>query len=242
MSSCRRVPRPRVFGLHDGFLTPGGSPCNYTADMMEAMDGIRVLLVDDHAVVRAGYRRLLTNTADIQVEGEADSGEEAYRMVSARAFDVAVMDLSLPGMGGIEACSRIRRRRPDTRVLVFSVHEEAIFVRRALDAGAAGYLTKRAVADMLVQAVREVAAGRRYVEQALADTLTESDPLACLSQREFEIFRLLANGHGVQAIAEHLYLSSKTVSNHASRVRTKLGTESPTELIRLAIRRGVIAA
>lgn len=206
------------------------------------VDEIRVLLVDDHAVVRAGYRRLLTSAADIQVDGEADSGEAAYRILSAQAFDVVVMDLSLPGMSGIEACSRIRRRRPGTQVLMFSVHEETIFVRRALQAGAAGYLTKRAVAEMLVQAVREVAAGRGYLEPALAEALTDRDPLACLSQREFEIFRLLADGRGIQAIAEHLFLSPKTVSNHASRVRAKLGTESATDLIRLAIRRGVIAA
>lgn len=210
--------------------------------MKHANDAIRVLLVDDHAVVRAGYRRLLTNSTDISVEGEADSGEGAYRMLSARAFDVVVMDLSLPGMSGIEACSRIRRRRPDTRVLVFSVHEETVFVRRALEAGAAGYLTKRAVAEMLVEAVREVAAGRDYLEPAVAEALTEHEPLACLSQREFEIFRLLADGRGVQAIAEQLFLSPKTVSNHASNVRAKLGVESATDLIRLAIRRGVTAA
>lgn len=203
---------------------------------------ISVLLVDDHAVVRAGYRRLLASAADIRVTGEAETGETAYRMVSSCAYDVVVMDLSLPGMSGIEACSRIRRRRPSTRVLMFSVHEEAIFVRRALQAGAAGYLTKRAVADMLVAAVREVAAGRSYLETGLADAAGEQDPLACLSQREFEVFRLLADGHGVQSIAEQLFLSSKTVSNHASRLRAKLGAESATDLIRLAIRRGVVAA
>ncbi|MEQ8799568.1 MAG: response regulator transcription factor [Salinisphaeraceae bacterium] len=203
---------------------------------------IRVLLVDDHAVVRAGYGRLLKSAPDIVVEGETDTGESAYQLVSQTHFDVVVMDLSLPGMSGIEACSRIRKRRPDTRVLVFSVHEEEIFVKRALQAGADGYLTKRAVAEVLVDAVREVAVGKRYLDPNLAMAGAGVDPLACLSRREFEIFRLLAEGHAVPDIANALFLSPKTVSNHASRIRTKLDAGSAADLTRLAIRRGVIAA
>ncbi len=217
---------------------------HYDAAMksIAAAAAVDVLLVDDHAVVRAGYGRLLKSAPGITVLGEADSGEMAYRMVSARPFDVVVMDVSLPGMSGIEACSRLRRCRPATRVLVFSVHEEEIFVQRALEAGAAGYLTKRAVAEMLVEAVREVAAGRSYIEPGLAAAKSAVDPMASLSRREFEIFRLLADGHGVHAIAESLFLSPKTVSNHASRVRAKLDAGSAAEPTRLAIRRGVIAA
>lgn len=219
-----------------------GRVCNDGVTMELIGDETCVLLVDDHAVVRAGYRRLLTSAADIRVTGEADSGEKACRLLAERSFDVVVMDISLPGISGVAACSRITRDWPDTRVLMFSVHEEVVYVRRALQAGAVGYLTKRAVAEMLVHAVREVAAGRNYLEPEMMIAATDDDPLACLSRREFEIFRLLAEGNSVQSIADHLFLSSKTVSNHASRIRAKLGVASAADLVRLAIRRGVIAA
>lgn len=205
---------------------------------------IRVLLVDDHAVVRAGYGRLLKMAGDIEVAAEADSGERAYALCREQAFDVVVMDLSLPGMSGIEATRRICSRTPGTRILVFSVHEEEIFVRRALAAGATGYIGKRAVADVLIDAVRQVARGKRYIGAALVDEQAEpvetDSPLACLSSREFEIFRLLASGASVNAIADELFLSPKTVANHASRLRAKLGVGGTADLTRLAIRTGVV--
>ena len=205
---------------------------------------IRVLLVDDHAVVRAGYGRLLKMAGDIEVVGEADSGERAYALCREQAFDVIVMDLSLPGMSGIEATRRICSRNPGTRILVFSVHEEEIFVRRALAAGATGYIGKRAVADVLIDAVRQVARGKRYIGAALVDEeaapFEAENPLARLSSREFEIFRLLASGASVNAIAEELFLSPKTVANHASRLRAKLGLGGTADLTRLAIRTGVV--
>ncbi|MES1928781.1 two component LuxR family transcriptional regulator [Salinisphaera dokdonensis CL-ES53] len=205
---------------------------------------IRVLLVDDHAVVRAGYGRLLKMAGDIEVVGEADSGERAYALSREQDFDVIVMDLSLPGMSGIEATRRICSRNPGTRILVFSVHEEEIFVRRALAAGATGYIGKRAVADVLIDAVRQVAKGKRYIGAALVDeeaAPAEIDsPLSCLSSREFEIFRLLASGASVNAIADELFLSPKTVANHASRLRAKLGVGGTADLTRLAIRTGVV--
>lgn len=212
---------------------------------------IRVLLVDDHAVVRAGYGRLLRLTGDIEVAGEADSGERAYAACREHCYDVVVMDLSLPGMSGIEATTRIRARYPEVHVLVFSVHAEPIFVRRALAAGATGYISKRAVADVLVDAVRSVAAGQRYlgadidaVADAAACNPTDGDgnpALASLSAREFEIFRLLAAGASVNAIAEQLFLSPKTVANHSSRLRAKLGTSGTADLTRLAIRSGIVS-
>ncbi|MBO9468574.1 response regulator transcription factor [Endozoicomonas sp. G2_2] len=205
---------------------------------------IRVLLVDDHAVVRAGYGRLLKMAGDIEVVGEADSGERAYALCREQAFDVIVMDLSLPGMSGIEATRRICSRNPGTRILVFSVHEEEIFVRRALAAGATGYIGKRAVADVLIDAVRQVARGKRYIGAALVDEeaapFEAENPLSRLSSREFEIFRLLASGASVNAIAEELFLSPKTVANHASRLRAKLGLGGTADLTRLAIRTGVV--
>ena len=206
---------------------------------------IRVLLVDDHAVVRAGYARLLKLAGDIEVAGEADSGERAYALCREHNFDVIVMDLSLPGMSGIETTRRICSRHPGTRVLVFSVHEEAIFVRRALAAGATGYIGKRAVADVLIEGVRQVACGREYLDPGLADDIVASaqdstSPLACLSSREFEIFRLVASGMSVTDIAEELFVSPKTVANHASRLRAKLGVGGTAELTRLAICTGVV--
>ncbi|MES1931585.1 LuxR family transcriptional regulator [Salinisphaera shabanensis T35B1] len=206
---------------------------------------IQVLLVDDHAVVRAGYARLLKLAGDIEVAGEAESGEAAYGLCRDQNFDVIVMDLSLPGMSGIETTRRICSRHPGTRVLVFSVHEEAIFVRRALAAGATGYIGKRAVADVLIEGVRQVARGRQYLDPSLADESGASEhdpatPLACLSSREFEIFRLLASGASVNAIAEELFVSPKTVANHASRLRAKLGVGGTADLTRLAIRTGVV--
>lgn len=204
---------------------------------------IQVLLVDDHAVVRAGYSRLLKLAKDIEVAGEADSGERAYAACRQTSFDVVVMDVSLPGMSGIEATKRILKRYEHVRVLMFSVHEEAIFVRRALAAGATGYISKRAVSDVLVDAVRTVAGGKRYIGEQLGDAnqTTASSPLASLSPREFEIFRLLASGSSVNAIAEELFLSPKTVANHTTRVRSKLVATGTADLTRLAIRTGVVS-
>ncbi|GAB3676951.1 response regulator [Salinisphaera aquimarina] len=204
---------------------------------------IKVLLVDDHSVVRAGYGRLLKLADDIEVAGEADSGERAYAACRQTDFDVIVMDLSLPGMSGIEATKRILSRYPGVRILVFSVHEEAIFVRRALAAGATGYISKRAVSDVLVDAVRAVASGQHYVDEQLGDygQTTATNPLASLSSREFEIFRLLASGANVNRIADELFLSPKTVANHTTRLRNKLGASGTADLTRLAIRTGVVS-
>lgn len=206
---------------------------------------IRVLLVDDHAVVRAGFRRLLEQTGRIRVVAEAASGEEAYRQFAECAPNVAVLDLTMPGMGGLEALRRIVARDAGARVLVFSMHETPAFVHQALKAGARGYVTKASAAEVLVGAVEAVARGETYLGEDVRALVAEEgaagerDPFAVLSPREFEIFRLLAAGRGNAEIAAALFVSAKTVANTATLIRQKLGVSSTADLVRLALRHGI---
>lgn len=212
------------------------------------MTTIHVLLVDDHKVVRAGYRFLLESTPDIRVIGEAESGEAACLRYQELQPDVVVMDLSMPGIGGLEAIRRLRARDGEARVLVFSVHDEDAFLQRALDAGALGYLTKRSADRTMVEAVRQVARGKLFIEQELLPYLVQrgdsgrNDVFAALTQREFEVMLLLAEGKSVQEIAPLLKLSTKTVGNYATSIKTKLKVSNLAELIRLALRHGLISA
>lgn len=209
---------------------------------------IRILLVDDHAIVRAGYRMLLRNTPEITIACEADSGESAYQEFVRIAPDVVAMDLSLPGIGGLEAIRRILARDARARVLVFSVHEEPVFAEKALAAGARGYLTKSSAPEQLVDAIRTIAAGGIHVEPRIAQHLAfhksrgEETPFAVLTAREFEIGCLLAEGVPVADIARRLTLSAKTVANYATQIKAKLGIGSNGELTRLAIRHGIVHA
>lgn len=207
---------------------------------------VRVMLVDDHAVLRSGLQRLLEQKSGIKVVAEAGNGEQAYQMFGTHSPDVAVMDLTMPGMGGLESLRRILARWPAARVVVFSMHDEAAFAAQAISAGARGYVAKSDEADELVLAVQEVAAGRSYISRGVAQKVAlhtlvrEDDLLARLSTREFEIFRLLAEGGSVEKIAEMLKISQKTVANHQTILKQKLSVSSPVELVRLAIRYGVI--
>lgn len=209
--------------------------------------GIRVLLVDDHAIVRAGFRRLLEQTTDIVVAAEAASGEEAYEKHPRCDPGVTVMDLSMPGAGGMAAIQRILARRPEARILVYSMHESPAFAVHALRAGAAGYVTKASAPDVLVEAVRAVSAGGSYLSPDIARRIAlervagGENPLQALSAREFEVFRLLAEGKTVDDIAGALFLSSKTVANYATQIRQKLGISSQIELLRLAMTHGVVS-
>jgi DNA-binding NarL/FixJ family response regulator len=207
---------------------------------------IRILMVDDHAVVRAGYRSLLTSAGDLNVIGEASSGEAGCRLFTQLQPDIVVMDLSLPGIGGLECIRRIVARDPAARILVFSMHEDTVFVEQALQAGACGYITKRAAPEELVTAVRQVASGRVYLESEIAQRLAfqkargKASPLSTLSPREFEIFCLLAQGESASDIAGKLSLSYKTVANYSTQIKSKLEVGSVTELARLAIRSGLV--
>lgn len=204
-----------------------------------------VLLVDDHAVVRQGYRRLLEREPDIRIAGEAASAAQAYQEFCRLAPDVVVIDISLPDVSGIEAMRRMLAREPRARVLVFSMHEETIFPSRALEAGARGYITKASAPDVLVDAVRAVAAGKTYLSHDVAQTLALKNVtgsgarLQTLSAREFEIMRLLVAGDSVAAIAGKLGLGAKTVANYQSSIRNKLGAENAAQLLAIATRHGL---
>jgi two-component system invasion response regulator UvrY len=212
------------------------------------MMAIKVLLTDDHEVVRAGYARLLESTPDIEVVAEASSGEEACAGYSEYQPDVLIMDLNMPGMGGLEACRRIMTRDPKANILVFSVHENDVMLERALDAGIKGYISKRSASQVMIQAVRKVAEGDMYVGQEMMSHLIgrrkseEGEPLKDLTPREFEVFRLLADGDSVNEIAGILSISPKTVGHHMTHIKEKLGISNIAELTRLAIRLGISSA
>ena len=210
---------------------------------------IRVLLADDHAVVRTGFRLLLQARADIAVIGEAESGEAACQHYLELSPDVVVMDIAMPGMGGIEALRRIRAHDPQARVLALSAHDDPMHARRALREGALGFLSKRSAPEALLEAVSAVGSGQRYIDPRVAQRLalediggTESSPIKRLSEREFDVFIRLARGASVQRIADDLRLSASTVGTHLYNVKQKLGVSNQSELTLIAIRDGLIEA
>ncbi len=207
---------------------------------------VTIVLVDDHAVVRAGVRRLLEQEALFDVIGEAESGEKAYHMFGELKPDVMVMDLSMPGMSGLEAIRRILMRHERARILVLTMHEDLSFANQALKLGAKGYLIKNTLGDDLVKSIQTVSRGEVFLsdeiakKMAMQSILGDQDPIDELSAREFEIFRLLAEGLEIDAIATTLNISSKTVSNYQTMIKQKLNINTPVELIRYAIKAGVI--
>jgi two-component system invasion response regulator UvrY len=210
---------------------------------------IRVLLVDDHAVVRMGFRLLLQSVEDLVVLAEAESGEASCQMYLELKPDVVVMDLAMPGMGGLEALRRIRARHPQARVLTLSAQDDLMHARRALQEGALGFLSKRSAPEALIEAVTAVAAGRRYLDPALAQKLALAEfdgaaksPVERLSEREFEVFIRLAGGASVQRIAQDLSLSASTVGTHLYNIKQKLSATNQSELTLIAIRHGLIEA
>lgn len=208
----------------------------------------RVLLVDDHELVRAGFRRLLEDSDKFTVIAEAGSGEQAVQEYAKHHPDVVVMDISMPGIGGVGAIERIVARDSSAKILVLSVHEDSVFTTRALQAGALGFIPKRSAPEEMIRAVETVSNGMTCIaaeiaQQIAMQKLTGSEnPLDVLSQREFEVFRLLAEGKTVNDIADILNLSPKTVGTHHTNIKQKLNVANSAELARLAIRSGLLDA
>ena len=204
------------------------------------------MLVDDHAVVRTGFRLLLQAFADIEVVAEADSGEAACQMYESVAPDVVVMDIAMAGMGGIEAIKRLLAKDAKARILALSAHEDTSHPRRALQAGALGYLSKRSAPEVLIDAIRAIAKGQRYLDAQIAQRMAVQDihgekgPMDRLSPREFEVFVQLARGQSVAQISETLKLSSSTIGTHLYNIKQKLGLGNQAEMTLLAVRHGLI--
>lgn len=210
---------------------------------------IRVVLVDDHAIVRMGFRMLLqSDGSGIEVVGEAPDGESLLKQWPDWSADVIVMDLSMPGLGGLETLRRLRAKEGAPPVLVLSAHEDTAHPRRALNAGAQGYLSKRSAPETLPEAIRAVASGKRYLDAQTAQNLALSQldgaasPFDALSEREFEVFVRLARGRSVNDIATQLSLSPSTVGTHLYNIKQKLAAGNQAELTLLALRWGVIEA
>ena len=204
-----------------------------------------VLLLDDHAVVRTGYRRLIDAEPDMQVVAEAATATEAYARLQEQPIDLAVVDISLRGTSGIDAIRRIVVRDIDVKVLVLSMHDNPGIVTQAMRAGALGYLTKSSEPGDLLDAIRTVARGRRVLSPDVAQVLAEASldqeqMLNRLTPREFEVLRMVASGEETRQIASCMHLSPKTVLNHLSMVRQKLETDSDFKLLRLAVRHGLV--
>jgi two-component system invasion response regulator UvrY len=208
---------------------------------------IKILIADDHAVVRRGLREILTETSDMLVGGEAATAPEVRQLVREQRWDVVVLDLNMPGGSGLELLGELRRESPGVRVLVLTVSQENQYAVRAIRAGAAGFLTKESAPEKLIEAVRKIAAGGRYVSPELGETLAslvageaEGAPHERLSDQEFEVFKMLASGRTVSQVAQELALSVKTVSTHRTRILKKMEMNTNAELTHYAVKNHIV--
>ena len=207
---------------------------------------VRIVLADDHAIVREGLKRIVSDVADFTVAGEAADGTQVMQVVRSLEFDVLLLDLSMPGRSGMELIKLVKAEKPKLRILVLSMHQETQYAVRAIKSGASGYLTKESAPALLEQAIRKIAAGGAYISAEVAEQLalgampgSTSVPHESLSDREFEVFRMLVAGDAVTDIAGKLNLSVKTVSTHKANLMQKLGLHNPTELVRYALKHGL---
>jgi len=208
---------------------------------------IRILVVDDHAIVREGLKQILADVNDMAVRDEAAGGQEALNKIRSGEFDVVLLDISMPGRSGLEILKEIKAERPKLPVLILSMHAEEQYAVRALRAGASGYLTKASAPDELIGAIRKVSCGRKYVSSSLAEKLaleldidTKKPPHATLSDREYQVMLMLASGKAVKEIADELCLSVKTISTYRSRVMEKMNMKKNAELTLYAIQNHLV--
>ena len=212
------------------------------------MSLINVMLVDDHAVVRMGFKMLLETDPDIKVIAEAESGEQAIQRFVEYKPHVVVMDITMPGIGGLEAIERILAKDSSAKILVLSAHEDSVHPKRVLNAGAMGYLTKRSAAEEMIKAIRIVATGKKYLEASVAQQMAiqqlsgDQNPVDVLSPREFEVFMALAKGKTTNEIAETLFLSPRTVGTHLYNIKQKLNASNSAEIALIAMRSGLLDA
>ncbi len=215
--------------------------------MSTSLSGRKILLADDHAIVRMGFRLLLEGAGAV-VTGEAGSGEEALRLYGELEPDVLVMDVSMPGLGGLAALERLSARHPDARVLMLSAHQDALIPVRALKAGAVGYLCKRCLPEEFLEAVRQVSQGRRYLDPELAQQVAlaqisgAAHPADALTEKEFSVFLQLAQGRSVNQVAQDFHLSASTVGTHLYHIKQKLNASNAAELAVIAMRSGLMEA
>jgi len=210
------------------------------------MAKINVLLVDDHSVVRMGFKMLIENESDMAVICEAESGELGITAFKEHKPSIVIMDITMPGMGGLDAIERIIAFDKKAKILVLSAHEDSVHPKRALSAGALGYLTKRSAAEELIKAIRSVNSGTKYLEPAIAQQMAitqitgENNPVEILSDREFEVFMDLAKGKSTNEIADTMCLSPRTVGTHLYNIKQKLNANNSAEIALIAIRCGLL--
>ena len=207
----------------------------------------KVMLVDDHDLVRTGIKRLLEDHPNIEIVGEAVSGEQAIEQVSEYDPDVVLMDINMPGIGGLEATRKLLQRKPELKVIVVTMHDDDLFPQRFLKAGALGYVTKGAKVEEILQAIHTVTRNKRYLSPAIAQQIALSQvdeeatsPFDSLSEREMQVLLMMMDGQSISAISERLCLSPKTISTYRTRLYAKLGVQNDIELTRLALLHGVV--